>query len=288
VVKRNIDLVGRLGVMPIVPDLGLDAVQVTRRGEILFSIPSNVWSESQGLIQHGDLLSNRGVIVRSNQNLLAAFGLPPPQPDAGLDAIQVMTDGEILFSIRSNVVAKSDLTLARGDILSDRGRVFRSNRDLLANFHPAITNRDFGLDALHILPSGEIWFSVEEGFADNQIGEVQAGDLLSSLGHRVFSNRQLVAAFAPADPAQDYGLDALFVVTDMRSPALAPRIVNVRRAGGAIHVDWDGDGDVFQLEHTSSLSGPWLPCSPILPDLFFDDANDLTTGAAGFYRLRQW
>src|SRR6185503_3583835 len=94
VVKRNIDLVSRLGVMPIVPDLGLDAVQVTRRGEILFSIPSNVWSETRGLIQHGDLLSNRGVIVRSNQTLLAAFGLPTPQPDAGLDALQVMPDGE--------------------------------------------------------------------------------------------------------------------------------------------------------------------------------------------------
>jgi hypothetical protein len=213
VVKRNIDLVGRLGVMPIVPDLGLDAVQITRRGEILFSIPSNVWSESQGLIQHGDLLSNRGVIVRSNQNLLAAFGLPASQPDAGLDAVQVMPDGEILFSIRSNVVVKPDLTLSRGDILSDRGRVFRSNWDLLANFHPAITNRDFGLYALYILPSGEIWFSVEEGFTDNQLGEVQAGDLLSSLAI-AFSNRQLVAAFAPSDPAQDYGLDALFVVTD--------------------------------------------------------------------------
>ncbi len=288
VVKRNIDLVGRLGVMPIVYDLGLDAVHVTRRGEVLFSIPSNVWSESQGLIQHGDLLSNRGVIVRSNQNLPAAFGLPAPQPDAGLDAVQVMPDGEILFSIRSNVVVNPALTLARGDILSDRGRVFRSNRDLLANFHPAITNRDFGLDALHILPSGEIWFSVEEGFTDHQIGEVQAGDLLSSLGHRVFSNQQLVAAFAPADPVQDYGLDALFVVTDMRPPALPPRIVNLRLAGGAIHVDWDGDGDVFQLEHASSLSGPWLPCSPILPDLSFDDANNLMDGMAGFYRLRQW
>lgn len=155
------------------------------------------------------------MIVRSNQTLLAAFGLTTPQPDAGLDAVQVMWDGEIFFSIRSNVVVKTDLTLVRGDILSDRGRVFRTHRQLLAKFQPAITNRDFGLDALHVLPSGEIWFSVEDGFTDSRIGAVRAGDVLSSLGHRVFNNRQLVAAFAPADPAQDYGLDALFVVTDM-------------------------------------------------------------------------
>lgn len=288
VVKRNLELTGRLGIMPIVPDLGLDAVQVTRRGEILFSLPSDVWSETLGQIGHGDLLSNRGVIVKRNQDLLAAFGVPAAQPDAGLDAIQVMPDGEILFSIRSNVVVSHALTLARGDILSDRGRVFRTNRELLANFHPAVTNRDFGLDALQILPGGEIWFSVEEGFTDNWLGSVQAGDLLSSFGHRVFSNGQLVAAFAPADPSPDHGLDALFVVTDAKPPALPPRIVKLRRSAGSTGVDWDGDGDVFQLERAPSISGPWSPCSPILPDLTFDNACDLTAGDSGFYRVRQW
>ena len=288
VVKRNLELVGRLGVMPMVPDLGLDAVQVTRRGEILFSIPSDVWSETLGQIRHGDLLSNRGAIVKRNPDLLAAFGGPAAQPDAGLDAVQVMPDGEILFSIRSNVVVNPARTLARGDILSDRGRVFRTNRELLANFHPAVTNRDFGLDALQILPGGEIWFSVEEGFTDNRLGTVSAGDLLSSSGHRVFSNGQLVAAFAPADPALDYGLDALFVVTDTRPPAPPPRIVKLRRSVGSVGVDWDGDGDVFQLEHAPGISGPWSPCSPILPDLTFDDAGDLPAGVSGFYRLRQW
>ena len=288
VVKRNLELTRRLGVMPIVPGLGLDAVQVTRRGEILFSIPSDVWSETLGQIGQGDLLSNRGVIVKRNQDLLAAFGLPAAQPDAGLDAVQVMPEGEILFSIRSNLVVNPARTLARGDILSDRGRVFRTNRELLANFHPAVTNRDFGLDALHILPGGEIWFSVEESFNDQWLGTVQAGDLLSSFGHRVFSNEQLVAAFAPADPSLDYGLDALFVVTDTKPPAPPPRIVKLRRLAGATGVDWDGDGDVFQLEHAPSISGPWSPCSPILPDLTFDAAGDLPAGASGFYRLRQW
>lgn len=288
VVKRNIELTGRLGIMPFVPDPGLDAVQVTRRGEILFSITSDVWSETLGPIHHGDLLSNRGAIVKRNQALLAAFGVPAAQPDAGLDAVQVMPDGEILFSIQSNVVVNPALTLARGDILSDRGRVFRTNRELLANFHPAVTNRDFGLDAFRILPGGEIWFSVEEDFADNWLGKVQAGDLLSSLGHRVFSNAELVAAFAPTDPSQDYGLDALYVVTDTMPPGLPPRIVKLRRSAGLNGVDWDGDGDVFQLEHAPGISGPWSPCSPILPDLTFDDACDLTAGDSGFYRLRQW
>jgi len=186
------------------------------------------------------------------------------------------------------VLASSTLTLGRGDILSDRGHVFRKNGELLANFHPAVTNRDFGLDALQLLPGGEIWFSVEEAFTDNRLGTVQAGDLLSSLGHRVFSHGQLVSALAPADPSPDYGLDALFVVTDTRLPAAAPRIVKLRRAAGSFGVDWDGDGDVFQLEHAPDISGPWSPCSPIVPDLTYDDACDLTQGISGFYRLRQW
>lgn len=288
VVKRNFDLVERLGVEPVVPDLGLDALQVMRRGEILFSIPQDVFSETLGPIQHGDLLSSRGAVVKRNQDLLAAFGLPAAQSDAGLDAIQVMPDGEILFSIQSNAVVNGALTLGRGDVLSDRGRVFRRNRELLANFQPALANRDFGLDALQILPNGEIWFSVEEDFVDNQLGMIQAGDLLSSLGHRVFSNRELVAAFAPSEPTLDYGLDALFVVTDTKPPRPPPRIVKLLRARAAMHIDWDGDGEVFQLERAPSPAGPWWPCSPILPDLSFDDAWDLSAGISDFYRLRQW
>lgn len=290
VVKRNIDLVGRLGVMPVVPDLGLDAVHVTRRGEILFSIPEDVFSETLGMIHHGDLLSNRSAIVKRNATLLAAFGVTAFGKDAGLDAVQLLPDGEILFSIRSNVVTDAGLELSRGDILSDKGQIVRRNRELLANFHPANTNRDFGLDALHILPGGEIWFSVEESFNDTWLGTVQAGDLLSSRGHRVLRNQQLLAGFAPADPAADYGLDALFVVTDLKPPMPPPRFVIWHRDGtsGMSHLEWDGEGSVFQLERATDILGPWEPCSPILPDLSFDDLFDGTQGNAAFYRLRQW
>jgi hypothetical protein len=287
VVKRNSDLVGRLGIIPPVPDLGLDAVQVTRRGEILFSIPVDVFSETLGPIQHGDLLSNRGLIVKRNQELLAAFH-PASTADAGLDAVQVMPDGQILFSIQIDVTTISKLTLSRGDILSDRGVVYMPHQQLLANFQPAVTNADFGLDALYILPSGEFWFSVEEGFVDKRLGQVQAGDLLSSLGYRVFSNAALLAAFAPADPSQDYGLDALFVVTDTQPPKPPPCIVGNSRAEGWLHLDWDGDGDVFQVETAPSLGGPWAPASDVVPDLTSDSPCNPTAGGAGFYRLRQW
>lgn len=287
VVKRNAELVRRLGVMPPSPDLGLDAVHVTRRGEILFSIPTTVFSETLGWIQHGDLLSNRGAIVKRNQELLAAFH-PLSSADAGLDAVQLMPNGEILFSIQSNVTTSSTLMLSRGDILSDAGRVFMTHRQLLANFHPATTNNDFGLDALHILPSGEIWFSVEQGFTDNQLGTIQAGDLLSSLGYRVLSNQQLLAAFAPADPAPDYGLDALFIVTDAQPARPPPRLAPPTRSGNLLHLEWDGDGDVFQVETAPGPMGPWATCSPILPDLSFDFPSDSSAFPSALYRLRQW
>ena len=287
VVKQNLQLTGRLGVMPIVPNLGLDALHIARRGEILFSIPGDVFSETLGPLHHGDLLSDHGSIVKRNQQLLAAFA-PVSSVDAGLDGVQVMPDGEILFSIATNVSVNPAMTLRRGDILSDRGSVFVTQQQLLSKFHPAITNHDFGLDAFRILPWGEIWFSVEEGFTDNQLGSVQEGDLLSNLGYRVFSNQDLLAGFAPSDPMKDHGLDALFIITDTQVARPSPRIVRGMRFGNLFHLEWDGEGDVFQVETARELSGPWTPCSVIQPDLSADIACDPAIAGSAFYRLRQW
>ena len=287
VVKRNMELVGRLGLMPVVPDLGLDAVHVAQRGEILYSIPQSVFSESQGLIQHGDLLSDRGPIVKRNQALLAAFKLPS-NDDLGLDAVQVMPNGEIWFSIRSNVTVNATLTLGRGDILSDQGRVVQTHKELMANFQPITTSRDFGLDALSVLPGGEIWFSVEEGFVDNRLGPILGGDLLSNRGCRVFRNEDLVRAFAPADPKLDYGLDGLFVVTDTCNPKPPPRIARWGRSGNSLHFEWDGEGNVFQLESASGLTGPWSPCGEIVPELTGEVACDSVAAGIRVYRVRQW
>ena len=287
VVRRNHDLLARIGIMPAVPDLGLDAVQVTSKGEILFSLPVDVFSETLGPIQHGDLLSDRGALLKRNQDLLAAFH-PASTADAGLDGFQPMPDGELLFSIQSNVAVSAALTLSGGDILSDRGQVYLKNQQLLANFQPSLTNHDFGLDAFYVFPSGEIWFAVAEGFTDGRIGPVQPGDLLSSLGYRVFSNQDLLAAFAPAEPAVDYGLDGLFVVTDTQPPRPPPVIQKATLSNGQMTLSWTGDGSVFQLQAASSLTGPWVPCTDIVPDLSANVAIASQAPRSSFFRVQQW
>ena len=286
-VKRNSDLTENLGIMPIPPDVGLDAVDIITGGEILFSIHQDVFSETLGPLRHGDLLSNRGRIVKRNQQLMSAFGLPSTNIEVGLDAVQLMDDGKILFSITTNVFSiKSNTMLFRGDILSDQGEIFKSHQQLLSRFHPAQTNKDFGLDALYVWPVGEIWFSTEEGFQDTYLGAILPGDLLSDQGYRVFGNLELVSAFAPLEHAADFGFDALFVVTDFTPPAPAPRLLGIDLDGdtGKLTVQWEGKGRVFQLERATNVTGPYLPFSPIIPDFSFND----TIQSQFFYRLRQW
>src|SRR5208337_4437911 len=108
-----------------------------------------------------------GRIIRRNQDLLAPFLPQPSTNDVGLDAVQILDDGEILFSIATNVFSKQlNSKLQRGDLLSSSGTMVRSNQQLLASFRPANAANDYGLDALYMWPSGEIWFSPEIGFED--------------------------------------------------------------------------------------------------------------------------
>jgi len=288
IVKSNRDLISRLGFMPAVGAVGIDALDIAPGGEILFSLDQSRFSETLGQIQHGDLLSNRGRILWTNQSLLAAFQPSPAATDYGLDAVMVKDDGEVLFSVRSNVFSgRLGATLQRGDLLSNRGQIVKHNGELLAPFHPMVS-KDAGLDAVYVWPSGEIWFSTEDGFQSLDFGSIQAGDLLSDQGLIVYHNLELLSAFAPAEDLSDFGLDALFVVTDVTPPAPRPnftQIVPVPRAARSVSLEWQGLGRVFQVERSGVVTGPLVPLSPIQPDSTFDD---VAFGAASFYRLRQW
>jgi hypothetical protein len=291
IVQRNMELTKGLGIMPVVPDLGLAGVDVAAGAEILWVADQGVFSEFLGPIQQGDVLSNRGRIVKRNQALLAAFGIDPKAADAGLDALHVDPSGEIFFSIRTNVYSPVlAVMLGRGDVLTDRGRRIKTNQALLAGFQPTDTKTDYGLDALYIWPSGETWFSTETGFMDQQLGAITSGDLLSDEGYIVFHNLELVGAFQPLEDLSNFGLDALFVVTDDITPAVAPQMsgVLINPSAGELTFSWAGNGKVFQLEKAGAVTGPYIPLSPIVPELEFSEAWDVSQMSSAFYRVRQW
>src|SRR5437867_4408130 len=115
IVKSYASLIAALGIPVDDPGPGIDAVDIGPGGEVLFSFDQNQVSPILGPIQHGDLVSNRGRLVQHNQELLAAFGIMPVVPDVGLDAVHVKDDGEVLFSIRSNIFSERlGVTLQRG------------------------------------------------------------------------------------------------------------------------------------------------------------------------------
>lgn len=290
IVRRNQDIVGRLGVMPPTPDLGLDAVQVLAGGEIAFSIPQAVFSETLGAIQAGDLLSDRGRILATNPKLASAFRIKQPAGDLGLDAVAVRESGEIWFSLATDATSSALGTpLGHGDLLSNKGTIVRRNKDLIARFHPTGPIGDLGLDAIHVWPGGEIWFSTTAGFTDSVLGSVGSGDVLSDAGYIVMRNPELVSRFSPLEDLANFGLDALYVVTDL-SDALPPTLLVPGRlpAPPSVRLEWKGPGAVFQVERAASLPGPFLPVSPILPDTIFTDSNVPPSGQAAYYRVRQW
>jgi hypothetical protein len=296
VVKRNQDLTGRLGIEPVVPDLGLKDVEVLPGGEIAFSIETDMWSESLGTtLQHGDLLSDRGRIIRTNQDLIAAFAPVPPVPDMGLDAVQVMDNGEVYFSVQTNFFSETlGRLIRRGDLLSSSGQVLKTNEELIGRFRPGLPKQDYGLAAVYIWPSGETWFSTEDGFYGSHFEHYAPGDLLSDQGYVVYSNTNLLSAFAPVESVADFGLDALFIVTDVAplSPAAGTTILNLpqptNQPPGSLVLQWKGGGRVFQLEKATNVAGPYSPISPLTTEAVFVDDGTLMTQPQGFYRLRQW
>ncbi len=297
VVKSNHELTRSLNVMPIAPDLGLDAVDVLPGGEILFSIQTDIFSETLGPLHHGDLLFSRSSQPLRNADLLVPVtGGIRPLFDVGLDAVQALSEGQFYFSVCTNLIIFNDplpiVVIRPGDLLftdlvNEQGRVAKRNLELLARFQPVDAVADLGLDAFYLWPSGEIWFSIERGFQDRQLGAIQAGDLLSDQGYVVYRNLELVGAFQPLEDLADFGLDGLFIVTDAMPPQPSPIITHIRhRQTSGLELEWEGKGRVWQVQRSSPELDAWAPASPILPDLEYRFPN--VSEHQAFYRLVQW
>jgi hypothetical protein len=294
IVKRNQELTARLGFMPVVPDLGLDAVDLLPGGEIAFSIQQDMFSGTLGLLHGGDVLSDRGRVVTNYAALIGAFGPEPPPMDEGLDALHVMPGGELYFSVTNDFFSERlGRTVGRGDLLSSRGAIVKANSELIARFSPADAKKDYGLDALYVWPSGEIWFSVETGFSGQHFEPYKAGDLLSDQGYVVYRNLDLLLPFSPLEDLADFGLDALFIVTDVAelpsgaTPLHCQPLIRDQPTSG-LTIRWEGGARVFQVEKATNVLGPWQPISAILTDSSVTDPGALRPNAKSFYRIRQW
>jgi len=293
VVRKNSHLVGKLGIMPIVPDLGLDALDIAAGGECLFSLEleEGIFSETLGNLHNGDLLSDKGRIVKRNQELTSAFGGMPPVPDVGLDAVHIMPDGEILFSIEQELFSENlGVMLYPGDLLSDKGVVVRSNKELVAKFEPVEGGKDVGLDAIYVWPSGEIWFSTESSFQSKRLGVIGYGDLLSDSGWVIFRNLELLQQFAPLEDLADFGLDSLFFVTDNHTKEVTTSkpTITVDPEFGDVWLRWESKGRVFQVERADDPRGPFVPLNAISPGTDYCDPAAALGKTKSFYRLREW
>jgi len=290
IVRTNHQLTARLGIMPIVPDLGLDAVVPGPHGSIWFSFePQNtpIWSETLGVwLKHGDLLSDRGFVLQSNEDLLARFVRIPPVADVGLDAVTHAPNRAILFSTEESFFCESlGQMVSHGDLLCNRGNVILTNQQLLQNFNildstMQPTPVDYGLDAIVLRPFREIWFSTEIGFQDNELGWISDGDLLSTQGYVVAGNLDLVAPFEPVEDVDNFGLDAVNVVVpslvadfdhdgdvdqsdfgQFQTSVSGPNVLSLEADIG----DFDGDGDVDLSDFgvfQRCMSGPNVPANP--------------------------
>ncbi|MCF7955386.1 MAG: hypothetical protein K9M75_06260 [Phycisphaerae bacterium] len=225
VIRKNNQLTARLGIMPVVPDLGLDAVMFGRYTNpsvaskrchpIWFSITDDVFSETLGPLHKGDLLSEQGAIIKSYIDLIGPFMPMPPVPDVGLDAAARTRQGELLFSSNKDFFSENrGITISNGDLLSEKGYIFRTNADLLSRFDlcPTFAPVDAGLDAVFVWPHGEVWFSTKTSLCDVTYGMIGHGDLLSSYGKVIARNRDLVKKFEPMEDLDDFGLDGLQIL----------------------------------------------------------------------------
>jgi hypothetical protein len=286
-IKSMDELIKNLNLKTLPDNLSIDSLEIATNGAILFSFNQSVSSDTLGLISEGDVVSDDGKIAFRNATLLNKFGFMPPTPALGLDAIQISDIQEVLFSTR--IDSFSELLgekIQNGDVLSSEGYIVKKNRDLLLMFQPSEPDKDYGLDAFYIWENGEVWFSTAFGFNSQALGVILAGDLLSDKGFIVYKNLDLLSNFSPLEDLADFGLDAIFIITDLNATAQSPRITSWKIENGNLTIKWQGNGRIYQIEQSNDILGPFIPLITTTSKEFSD-----TQGAANnktFYRIRQW
>ena len=148
IVFTNHQLTSRLGIMPIAPDIGLDAIAEINsnsngetKNELWFSSEVDIFSELIGPLHHSDLLSKRGYIARNNSDLIIPFSPMPPLIDYGLDAVSMGLESKIVFSTETDFFSENlGRTITHEDLLAENGQIVKTHDQLIAEFQPADIN----------------------------------------------------------------------------------------------------------------------------------------------------
>lgn len=217
VIMSNQTLIGNFkpfGAWPaLFNDKGIDAIAITgssRRKTIVFSTTKGFYSTAlHRYISDGDLLNNRGQMVATQQELLAALAPRNPNTNYGLDAAYIRgTDPqghmEIWFSTDRSFYSQTlGRTITSGDIVSNTGELIASAGDLLKAFAPKGSTSSLGVDSFSALldDKGQVssyLFSTTKSFYSNTLKrQIGANDLLSSDG---------TIAMTQADLTKNFGL----------------------------------------------------------------------------------
>jgi hypothetical protein len=132
-------------------DVGLAAVKVIGTGETWFSIQTNFYSKALNtIIYPGDLLSDSGIVIRSNAQLISRFKPMDPGTNVGLKAVYVWPGGEIWFCTESGFRGGDGADYSAGDMLSDQGYLVYRAAELVSAFAPNVTT-NLVIDGLWIV-----------------------------------------------------------------------------------------------------------------------------------------
>lgn len=234
IVATNAQLMANFHPMPAVDNVGLDAVFIPYYlptaanllpPEIWFSTNKGWFDEKLGhYISDGDLLSSRGYVVATNQQLLRNW---------------------LIFPM----------------IVTDPTQPPLINMGLDAAYVPCF--RPWAVDALTSAQPQvpEIWFSVNKGFTDKFGRQISDGDLLSTSGRIVRTNSQLLEKFPNLTMGPvllNYGLDAAFVRGRKLIAIYPPGPTVPKTTGNVVRLVFDGS--VTLPDSTPlSVAGPAIP-----------------------------
>jgi hypothetical protein len=188
-------------------DRGLDALAITgtkKNPTIVFSTDRSFYSNKlKRTISNGDLLNDKGQVLATNKELVAAF--QPKGANFGLDAVFVRSTGgkdgpEYWFSTNQSFYSNALGKMVRSnDIISNRGTIVATAADLLGAFKPRSSPSGIGIDSLILRQENNkdvFWFSTTKDFYSNSLKRtISSCDLISSDGTVVLTKRDFMKNF---------------------------------------------------------------------------------------------